>query len=128
MNDVASCGRAIAWCALLTGLVGASPPGSQPRTVLRMAAIAPAGSGWSEEGLRFSRRVEAATGGALQVKWYFGSVAGNELTALDRVAHGQLDGAAGAIQCEGIYLTTARGGSDGSAPGVLNYPILGVTL
>lgn len=38
------------------------------------------------------------------------------------------DGTAGSLEVEGIYLTTARGGTNGSAPGVLNYPILGVTL
>ena len=38
------------------------------------------------------------------------------------------DGTAGSMQIEGAYLTTARAASDGSAPGVLNYPIIGVTL
>jgi hypothetical protein len=38
------------------------------------------------------------------------------------------DGTAGSMQVEGIYLTTARGGTNGSAPGVLNYPIIGITL
>lgn len=38
------------------------------------------------------------------------------------------DGTAGAIQVQGIYLTTARGGSAGTAPGVLNYPFFDVTL
>lgn len=38
------------------------------------------------------------------------------------------DGTAGSMQVEGIYLTTARGGSNGSAAGILNYPVIGVTL
>lgn len=38
------------------------------------------------------------------------------------------DGGTGAIQIENAYLTTARGGTDGSAAGILNYPIQGVTL
>lgn len=38
------------------------------------------------------------------------------------------DGTTGAMQVEGIYLTTARGGTNGSAAGVLSYPIIGVTL
>jgi allophanate hydrolase subunit 2 len=38
------------------------------------------------------------------------------------------DGTATTIQAEGIYLTTARAASQGNAPGVLNYPIQGVTL
>lgn len=38
------------------------------------------------------------------------------------------DGAVGSLQVEGIYLTTARGGTNGSAAGILNFPIQGVTL
>ncbi len=38
------------------------------------------------------------------------------------------DGTTGAFQLDGIYLTTARGGSDGSAAGILNYPIQGAVL
>lgn len=38
------------------------------------------------------------------------------------------DGTASSLQVEGIYLTTARGSSAGSAAGILNYPIQGVTL
>lgn len=43
---------------------------------------------------------------------------------------GQLDddGTAGSITCDGIVLTTARGASAGTAPGVLNYAIQGVTI
>lgn len=38
------------------------------------------------------------------------------------------DGASGSIQLEGIYLTAARTASDGSAAGILNYPVCGATL
>jgi hypothetical protein len=38
------------------------------------------------------------------------------------------DGSSASIQLEGIYLTATRTASDGSAAGVLNYPILGATL
>jgi hypothetical protein len=43
---------------------------------------------------------------------------------------GQLDddGTAGSITCDGIFLTTARGAGAGTAPGVLNYSIQGVTI
>jgi hypothetical protein len=43
---------------------------------------------------------------------------------------GQLDddGTAGSITCDGIVLTTARGAGAGTAPGVLNYAIQGVTI
>lgn len=38
------------------------------------------------------------------------------------------DGTASSMAIDGLYLTTARGSSAGSAPGVLNYPAVGVTL
>ena len=43
---------------------------------------------------------------------------------------GQLDddGTAGSITCDGIFLTTARAASAGTAPAVMNYAIQGVTI
>ncbi len=43
---------------------------------------------------------------------------------------GQLDddGTSGSFTCDGIFLTTARGASAGTAPAVLNYAIQGVTI
>lgn len=38
------------------------------------------------------------------------------------------DGTATTKQIQGAYLTTARGGTDGSAPGILNYPFVDATL
>lgn len=38
------------------------------------------------------------------------------------------DGTAGSMQVEGIYLTAARPASNGSAAGILNFPIIGITL
>jgi hypothetical protein len=38
------------------------------------------------------------------------------------------DGTASSMVIDGIYLTTARGSTAGSAPGVLNYPAVGATL
>jgi hypothetical protein len=38
------------------------------------------------------------------------------------------DGTAGALEVQGIFLTTARAASPGSAPGILNFPVQGVTL
>lgn len=38
------------------------------------------------------------------------------------------DGTAGRQICEGVVLTTARGAGAGTAPGVLNYAILGATV
>jgi len=38
------------------------------------------------------------------------------------------DGTAGSFQIEGAFLTTARAASPGSAAGILNFPIQGVSL
>lgn len=38
------------------------------------------------------------------------------------------DGTTGSIQIEGMYLTAARTTTDGSAAGILNYPVQGATL
>ena len=38
------------------------------------------------------------------------------------------DGTSTTMALQGIYLTTARGGTDGSAPGILNDPFVDVTL
>lgn len=38
------------------------------------------------------------------------------------------DGTATSMAVDGIYLTTARAASNGSAAGILNYPAIGVTL
>lgn len=38
------------------------------------------------------------------------------------------DGTASSMVADGIYLTTARGSTAGSAPGILNYPAVGATL
>jgi TRAP-type C4-dicarboxylate transport system substrate-binding protein len=69
---------------------------------LRIATMAPEGSGWAREMHGFSRDVAVATKGRVQVHWYFGGVAGDELAALDRVRKGQLDGAGITMGCEAL--------------------------
>jgi TRAP-type C4-dicarboxylate transport system substrate-binding protein len=73
--------------------------GAEPVT-LRMAAIAPDGTSWARELKAFAREVETLSKGELRVKWYLGGIAGDEVTALERMRHGQLDGEAGAIFCQ----------------------------
>jgi TRAP-type C4-dicarboxylate transport system substrate-binding protein len=67
---------------------------------LRMAAIAPDGTEWARALRAYAQEVEAQSKGELRMKWYLGGVAGDELTALDRIKRGQLDGEAGAIFCQ----------------------------
>jgi TRAP-type C4-dicarboxylate transport system substrate-binding protein len=69
-------------------------------TMLRMAAIAPDGTLWAHAMKGFARAVEAGTGGEVKIKYYFGGIAGDEPTALERARKGQLSGAMGALMCE----------------------------
>jgi TRAP-type C4-dicarboxylate transport system substrate-binding protein len=68
---------------------------------LRMATAAPDGTAWAREFRAFARDVEIATHGQVQVKWYFGGIAGDELRVVDRIHREQLDGTASAgIACQ----------------------------
>jgi TRAP-type C4-dicarboxylate transport system substrate-binding protein len=78
---------------LVSGAASADP------VVLKLAAIAPEGTSWAREVRAFSRDVEAATSGAVKVKWYLGGIAGDEVMSLDRLRRGQLDGVAVSEVC-----------------------------
>ena len=67
---------------------------------LRMAGVAPEGTTWAREVKLLSRDIEAGTHGAVSMKWYLGGIAGDELTIVERIRRGQLDGEAGAGFCE----------------------------
>ena len=67
---------------------------------IRMAAVAPEGSSWAHEFHTVDRDVQRLTNGEVQLKWYLGGIAGDELTSLERVRRGQLDGVAGAMFCD----------------------------
>jgi TRAP-type C4-dicarboxylate transport system substrate-binding protein len=69
---------------------------------IRMAAEAPEGSSWAREFHSIDRDVQANTDGKVQVKWYLGGIAGDEMHTLDRIAKGQLDGEAGALFCDRV--------------------------
>jgi TRAP-type C4-dicarboxylate transport system substrate-binding protein len=70
--------------------------------VLRMGTVAPDGTAWARELKQFGRDVEAATNGAVKVKFYFSSIAGDEIAVLDRVKRGQLDGMASGVACHRV--------------------------
>jgi TRAP-type C4-dicarboxylate transport system substrate-binding protein len=59
-----------------------------------MATVAPDGTAWARELRAVSRETEEATAGRLKIKWYFGAIAGDEVTVGERILHGQLDGTA----------------------------------
>ena len=66
---------------------------------LRLATIAPQGSGWAREFSAWARDVEAGTQGAVRVKMYYSAIGGDEFTVLDRIKREQLDGAIGSESC-----------------------------
>jgi TRAP-type C4-dicarboxylate transport system substrate-binding protein len=71
-----------------------------PPVRIRMAAVAPDGTAWARELKATAREMTQASGGAVEVKWYLGAIAGDEVEVLERIRRGQLDGAAGASFCE----------------------------
>jgi len=72
---------------------------------LRLAALAPEGTAWAREMHTLANEIEIKTEGRVQLKWYLGGIAGDELTVLDRIRKGQLDGTAGALFCERLAPT-----------------------
>jgi TRAP-type C4-dicarboxylate transport system substrate-binding protein len=80
--------RAIA--ILIALLLG--PVQALAQTVLRVSSPAPEGSVWANEARVFGKEIERRTNGRVKVKWYFGSIAGNDLEVGDRIRKGQLDG------------------------------------
>jgi TRAP-type transport system periplasmic protein len=80
-------------------LAAALPAAAEP-TTLRLATSAPDGTAWARLFKGLARDVAADSNGELAVKWYFGSIAGNEIEMLDRMKRGQLDGVlSGGILC-----------------------------
>jgi TRAP-type C4-dicarboxylate transport system substrate-binding protein len=86
----------IARAAALTVVLWA---GAAEAQLIRLATAAPDGTAWAREFKAFAREMERETHGAVHVKWFFGSIAGNEIEVLDRIRRDQLDGAASAIAC-----------------------------
>jgi TRAP-type transport system periplasmic protein len=66
---------------------------------LRMATIAPEGTAWARELAAFAREIDANTHGAVRVKIYYSSIAGDEFTVINRIKRDQLDGAIGSESC-----------------------------
>jgi TRAP-type C4-dicarboxylate transport system substrate-binding protein len=68
---------------------------------LRLASVAPEGTAFARELRAFGREVEAATHGNVQIKWYLGGIAGDELQSHQRVQRDQLDGVmSGGMLCQ----------------------------
>jgi len=92
---------AVAVFAAATVVVGSARPAVAEPIVLRVGTAAPDGTGWAREFKAFGRWVEAEAKGALRIKLYLNSVAGDELEMGERVRRGQLDGvASGQFLCQ----------------------------
>jgi TRAP-type C4-dicarboxylate transport system substrate-binding protein len=88
--------------ALALVLVGTRVAAAEP-IVLRVASVAPEGTGWAREFHAFVRYVEAEAKGQLKIKLYLNSVAGDELEMGERIKRGQLEGAAsGQFLCQAL--------------------------
>jgi TRAP-type C4-dicarboxylate transport system substrate-binding protein len=68
---------------------------------LRLASVAPDGTGWARELKAFGREVMATTHDNVQIKWYLSGIAGDELQSHERVQRDQLDGIlSGGMLCQ----------------------------
>src|SRR4030095_14718138 len=74
------------FCQLLAiALLATSPARANEPVTLRMASVAPDGAAWAREFKAFAREVAASTQGQVQIKWYLGGIAGDELRQHERV-------------------------------------------
>ncbi len=85
-----------------TLLVGIAAPARADRVVWRMATSAPDGTAWARELRAFARDVESGSEGEIAVKWYFGSITGDEAEAMARIGKQQLDGIAAGVLCQRV--------------------------
>jgi TRAP-type C4-dicarboxylate transport system substrate-binding protein len=90
--------RAAALSCLVWAL-GVTAPAYADAITLRIATVVPEGSAWARELRAYVRDVDSASDGALRIKIYFGGIAGDEMTVLDRIRRDQLDGAIGSEAC-----------------------------
>jgi TRAP-type C4-dicarboxylate transport system substrate-binding protein len=86
---------------VVAGLTALAAPLRAEPHMLKIATAAPEGTAWARAARSFSRDVEAASGGEIKVKWYFGGITGDELQTSERIRKEQLDGtASGGVLCE----------------------------
>jgi TRAP-type C4-dicarboxylate transport system substrate-binding protein len=91
--------RRLVACAGLVGLLGAAVAHAAPQlpaqgqVTLRLATATPKGTSWAKAIDEYAAHVESGTQGAVRVKVYYGSTAGDESEVMARMERGQLDGA-----------------------------------
>jgi TRAP-type C4-dicarboxylate transport system substrate-binding protein len=67
-------------------------PGSLPATELKLATVAPEGSGWMKDLRAAGLQVRDRTGGRVNLKFYGGGIQGNDRKVLRKIRIGQLQG------------------------------------
>jgi TRAP-type transport system periplasmic protein len=88
-----------------------APPAFAEPVTLRLASVAPDGTLFSRELKAFSREVTTATHDNVQIKWYLGGIAGDELQSHERVQRDQLDGVlSGGMLCQRLAPTMRAAG------------------
>jgi TRAP-type C4-dicarboxylate transport system substrate-binding protein len=92
-------GAVLAIAFVATRALAQAPPPAHVAAPLRIATVAPDGTAWARELRAWSRDVESNTDGVVRIKIYFGGIAGDEITVLDRIRREQLDGAIGSELC-----------------------------
>jgi len=78
---------------LLPGVSRSAEGPAKAKYVMKMAAIAPDGTSWSDIGSKFKSYVEEKTQGQVKVIWYLGAVMGDEPDEIRKIKLGQLQGA-----------------------------------
>jgi TRAP-type C4-dicarboxylate transport system substrate-binding protein len=82
-------------CLLAAGPLAAPPPAcaaGKPKTLLKIATLAPEGSTWMNLMHELDERTREATDGAVGFKFYAGGVQGDERLVLRKMRSGQLQG------------------------------------
>ncbi|MCX5868565.1 MAG: TRAP transporter substrate-binding protein DctP [Proteobacteria bacterium] len=77
----------------LPGVSRAAEGPSKAKYVMKLAAIAPEGTSWSDTAAKFKAYVEEKTQGQVKVLWYLGAVMGDEPDEIRKIKLGQLQGA-----------------------------------
>jgi TRAP-type C4-dicarboxylate transport system substrate-binding protein len=88
---------------LIGGTLSAASVAEAEERLLRVASIAPEGTGWDKQIRAMSHTMEHRSNGALRVKVYSGAIAGGEMEQLDRLKRGQLDAiCSGQMACQAV--------------------------
>lgn len=80
--------------ALLIALVAYGAAGRGAAAELKIATLAPDGTGWMKEMRAAGAALKQRTGGRVELKFYPGGVMGNDATVLRKIQIGQLQGGA----------------------------------